>query len=385
MKAVICQNTELTVTDIESPTPGVGQVLIDVERCGICGSDLHARMHADQLADAAATVGYTTAMRPGDSIVFGHEFVGRIAGYGPGTRQKWKLGTRVVGLPVVRHGDTAHGVGLDAAAPGAYAEQVIVQETFTFPVPDGVGPDRAAFTEPLAVALHAVRRGSVGKGQPTFVIGCGPIGLAVILMLKATGVKNVIASDLSPARRELAKQCGADVVVDPRETDPFSAAPVNGPLASFGDFISFGLDATAKLRRVPGLPWAALMQAAGKFGAAPSGPVIFECVGVPGIIDQLIAGAPMMSRVVVVGVCMEPDTIRPAIAINKEIDLRFVIAYDPGEFAQTLDLIATGKVDPSPLHTGTVGLAGVADAFTALGNPEKHAKILVDPTSDATL
>jgi len=385
MKAVVCQNTELTVTDIEAPVPGPGQILIDVERCGICGSDLHARMHADQLADAAATVGYTTAMRPGDSVVFGHEFVGRIAGYGPDTRQKWKLGTRVVGLPVVRHGDTAHGVGLDAAAPGAYAEQVIVQETFTFPVPDGVGPDRAAFTEPLAVALHAVRRGAVGKGQPTFVIGCGPIGLAVILMLKATGVKNVIASDLSPARRELAKRCGADVVVDPRETEPFSAAPVNGPLSSFGDFISFGLDATAKLRRVPGLPWAKMMQAAGKLGAAPSGPVIFECVGVPGIIDQLIAGAPMMSRVVVVGVCMEPDSIRPAIAINKEIDLRFVIAYDPGEFAQTLDLIATGKVDPSPLHTGTVGLAGVADAFTALGNPEKHAKILVDPTSDATL
>ena len=385
MKAVICQNTELTVADIEPPTPGIGQVLIDVERCGICGSDLHARMHADQLADAAATVGYTTAMRPGDSVVFGHEFVGRIAEYGPGTRRKWKVGTRVVGLPVVRHGDTAHATGLDAAAPGAYAEQVILQETFTFPVPDGVGPDRAAFTEPLAVALHAVRRGAVGKGQPTFVIGCGPIGLAVILMLKATGVKNVIASDLSPARRELAKQCGADVVVDPRETDPFDAAPAKGPLGSFGDFISFGLDATAKLRRVPGLPWATLMQAAGKLGAAPSGPVIFECVGVPGIIDQLIAGAPMMSRVVVVGVCMEPDTIRPAIAINKEIDLRFVIAYDPGEFAQTLDLIASGKVDPSPLHTGTVGLAGVADAFTALGSPEKHAKILVDPTSDATL
>lgn len=385
MKAVVCQNTELTVRDIEAPTPGPGQVLIDVERCGICGSDLHARLHADQLADAAATVGYTTIMRPEQAVVLGHEFVGRIAGYGPSTRQKWKPGTRVVALPVVRHGDAAHGVGLDAAARGAYAEQVVVQETFTFPVPDGVEPDLAAFTEPLAVALHAVRRGRVGKGQPTFVIGCGPIGLAVILMLKATGVKNIIASDFSPARRELAKRCGADIVVDPRETDPLKAAPVNGPLTSFGDFITFGLDATAKLRRVPGLPWASLMQAASKLGTAPSGPVIFECVGVPGILDQLIAGAPMMSRVVVVGVCMEPDTIRPAIAINKEIDLRFVIGYDPGEFAQTLDLIASGKVDPRPLHTGTVGLAGVADAFTALGNPEKHAKILIDPTSDATL
>jgi threonine dehydrogenase-like Zn-dependent dehydrogenase len=385
MKAVICQNTQLTVADIEAPVPGPGQILIDVERCGICGSDLHARMHADQLADAAASAGYMTAMRPEDSVVFGHEFVGRIAGYGPQTRQKWKPGTRVVGLPVVRHGDSAHAVGLDPAAPGAYAEQVVLQETFTFPVPDGVDADHAAFTEPLAVALHAVRRGAVDKAQPAFVIGCGPIGLAVILMLKATGVKKVIASDLSPARRELAKRCGADVVVDPRETDPLTVAPATGPLASFGDFISFGMDATAKLRRVPGLPWASLMQAAGKLGAAPSGPVIFECVGVPGILDQIISSAPMMSRVVVVGVCMEPDTIRPAHAINKEIDLRFVIGYDPGEFAQTLDLIASGKVDPSPLHTGTVGLNGVAGAFEALGNPDKHAKILVDPTSDATL
>jgi threonine dehydrogenase-like Zn-dependent dehydrogenase len=385
MKAVICRNTELTVGEIEPPVPGPGQVLIDVERCGICGSDLHARMHADQLADAAATVGYTTAMRADDSIVLGHEFVGRVAGYGPDTRRKWKPGTRVVGMPVVKHGDSAHATGLDPAAPGAYAEQVILQETFTFPVPDGVEPDRAAFTEPLAVALHAVRRGAVGKGQPTFVIGCGPIGLAVILMLKATGVKNVVASDFSPARRELAKRCGADIVVDPRESDPLKAAPVNGPLSSFGDFISFGLEATAKLRRVPGLPWAAAMQAASKLGAAPSGPVIFECVGVPGILDQLIAGAPMMTRIVVVGVCMEPDTVRPAIAINKEIELRFVIGYDPGEFAQTLDLIASEKVDPRPLHTGTVGLAGVSGAFTALGDPEKHAKILVDPSSDVVL
>lgn len=385
MKAVICQNTELTVAEIDAPEPGAGQVLVDVERCGICGSDLHARLHADQLAEAAATVGYETIMRPDDRVVLGHEIVGRVAGYGPGTRKKWPVGTRVVGLPVVQHAESIHGVGLDAAAPGGYAEQVVLQETFVFPVPEGVEADQAAFTEPLAVALHAVRRGAVGKGQPTFVIGCGPIGLAVIMMLKATGVKNVIASDLSAGRRELAKQCGADVVVDPRETDPFSVAPVNGPLGSFGDFISFGLEATAKLRRVPGLPWATLMQTANKLGASPSGPVIFECVGVPGIIDQLIAGAPMMSRIVVVGVCMERDSVRPAIAINKEIDLRFVIGYDPGEFAQTLDLIASGKVDPRPLHTGTVGLAGVADAFTALGNPEKHAKILIDPHSEATV
>jgi threonine dehydrogenase-like Zn-dependent dehydrogenase len=104
---------------------------------------------------------------------------------------------------------------------------------------------------------------------------------------------------------------------------------------------------------------------------------------VPGIIDQIVSNAPPLSRVVVVGVCMETDRFRPAMAINKEIDLRFVLGYDPGEFQDTLNMIADGKVDPSPLITGTVGLDGVANAFDALGNPEEHAKILIDPASTA--
>jgi threonine dehydrogenase-like Zn-dependent dehydrogenase len=385
MKAVQCHKGELTVVELDAPEPGPGQVLIDVERCGICGSDLHARHHADQLANAAGTVGYTTIMTPDDEIVFGHEIVGRVASYGADTRQQWRPGTRVVALPVIRNADGAHAVGFDTASPGAYAEQVVLQESFMFPVADGVPADKAAFTEPLAVALHAVRRGSVKRGQTAIVVGCGPIGLAVILMLKASGVKRVVASDFSPARRALAEQCGADIVVDPRQQDPLAVIPAKGPTASFNDFISYGIDALEKVRRIPGLPWAKLMQAAVRAGAGPAGPVVFECVGVPGIIDQIIAGAPLSTRVVVVGVCMEPDTLRPAIAINKEIDLRFVLGYDPGEFAQTLQLISSGKVDPSPLHTGTVGLAGVADAFDALGNPERHAKILIDPASDAVL
>ena len=102
-----------------------------------------------------------------------------------------------------------------------------------------------------------------------------------------------------------------------------------------------------------------------------SAPSIFECVGVPGVIDGIIAGAPLFSRVVVVGVCMGTDAIRPAMAINKEIDLRFVLGYTPLEFRDTLHMIADGKVDVSPLITGTVGLGGVAAAFDALGGPER--------------
>jgi len=101
---------------------------------------------------------------------------------------------------------------------------------------------------------------------------------------------------------------------------------------------------------------------------------------VPGVIDQIMAGAPSKGRIVVVGVCMEADQIRPLSAINKELNLQFVLGYQPEEFAETLHNIGEGHVDVAPLITSTVGLNGVAQAFEDLADPERHAKILVDPT-----
>jgi threonine dehydrogenase-like Zn-dependent dehydrogenase len=117
--------------------------------------------------------------------------------------------------------------------------------------------------------------------------------------------------------------------------------------------------------------------------AGPKRPVIFECVGVPGMLDGVIGAAPLNSRVVVVGVCMGEDKLRPVMAISKEIDMRFVFGYTPLEFRDTLYLLADGKLDGSPLITGTVGLGGVATAFDALRDPETHAKVLIDPSSTA--
>ncbi len=102
-----------------------------------------------------------------------------------------------------------------------------------------------------------------------------------------------------------------------------------------------------KLRRLP-VPWHHVWRAAETLGVKPKRPVIFECVGLPGILDGIISAAPLFSRVVVVGVCMEPDRIRPAMAINKEIDLRFVVGYTPLEFRDTLHMLAEGKVDAGP-------------------------------------
>ena len=134
------------------------------------------------------------------------------------------------------------------------------------------------------------------------------------------------------------------------------------------------------------IPWWHLWRLADKLGATSiKRPIIFECVGIPGMINNIIDQAPIQSRIIVVGVCMEPDSIQPAFAINKEIDLRFVVGYSPLEYRDTLHLLAEGKINAEILITGTVGLAGVEAAFDALADPESHAKILINPRSDLTI
>jgi len=107
--------------------------------------------------------------------------------------------------------------------------------------------------------------------------------------------------------------------------------------------------------------------------------VIFECVGVPGLLQQVFEAAPRDSRIVVAGVCMEPDRIEPFFGIVKELALQFVLGYAPEEFAWCLRLLAEGEVDAEALITGRVGLDGVKGAFKELANPERHTKILVEP------
>lgn len=381
MKAVVCQNSELTVTDVPEPALDRGQVRLEVLRCGICGSDLHARHGMDELADIAGESGYDRLGRRHDQIVFGHEFCGSVAEYGPKAKGDIPAGSSVVALPLLRSGEEIDGIGLSPHSPGAYAEQVVVQESLMMPVPNGLPPEIAALTEPLAIAWHAVRRGDVKKKQVAIVIGCGPIGLGTILMLKAGGVRTVVASDFSAGRRALAKSCGADVVVDPSVDSPYGAAGSDGHLNTMPEAAETLVGTHEKLQRLPAGWWQA-WRLIDKLGIEPKYPVIFECVGVPGVIDDIISGAPMLSRVVVAGVCLQPDTFRPGVAINKEIDLRFVLGYTPLEFRDTLHMLAEGKVDPRPMMTGEVGLGGVDAAFGALGNPEAHAKILIDPRSE---
>jgi len=379
MKAVTCCRGALAVTDLPEPVPGPGHLLVEVRRAGICGSDLHLRTQADGLADLMREIGYHDLMRSEEEIVLGHEFVAEVVERGPGTKGHLPVGTPVVSLPLLRQGAEVHPTGLSARAPGAFAERMLVQESLTLRVPNGLPDEVAVLTEPMAVGWHAVNRGEVGRKDVAVVIGCGPVGLAVVTLLKGRGVRTVVASDPSSGRRALATACGADVVVDPASDSPYDAAST-GHLTTAPAALTAAVDGIETMARLP-VPWWHTWRVLEKVGVTiPKAPVVFECVGIPGMLDQVITGAPLFSRVVVVGVCMGDDTVRPSMAINKEIDLRFVLGYTPLEFRDTLHALADGKVGVTPLVTGVTGLDGVADAFDVLGSAERHAKVLVDPT-----
>lgn len=382
MRAVSCEHGNLSVVDLPTPQPARGQLLLEVRRCGICGSDLHAKDHADELTGVMDEMGYPDFMRRDTPVVLGHEFCGEVLERGRGAAKEFKVGTPVVSFPLLRAAGGVHLTGLSPLAPGGYAERVLAEAAMSFVVPNGLDVDTAALTEPMAVALHAVRRSDIRRRDTAIVIGCGPVGLAVICHLKSLGVQTIVASDFSTTRREMASRCGAHVVVDPAVESPYAATEQSGAITRAPELYELGVGSMEKLRRLPG--WSHLYRMADAFGAAgPKRPVVFECVGVPGIIDGIVGAVPVQTRVIVVGVCMGTDAIRPAMAIGKEIDMRFVFGYTPLEFRDTLHMLADGKLDASALVTGTVGLKGVARAFEVLGTAEAHAKILIDPSSTA--
>jgi threonine dehydrogenase-like Zn-dependent dehydrogenase len=358
MKAAIMRNAQIVVDDMAMPKPSEGEVLVKTLACGICGSDLHALKHGHDMVQTSLQTGGSFVMDLTKDVVMGHEFCAEVLDYGPGTQGTLKAGTRVCSFPTTIHNGALTTVGYSNAVPGGYCQNMVLTESMLLPVPNGLPTEHAALTEPMAVGLHAVRMAKLNATEIPCVIGCGPVGLAVISALKQAGIGPIIAADYSAKRRELAQMMGADEVIDPAKTSPYQ---------SWQEIAKFDVNGNL----MPIEPFS---------GQSFREGVFFECVGVPGVLDHVMAGAPRGARIVVVGVCMEADQIRPLIGINKELNLQFVLGYQPEEFAETLHHIAEGHVDVAPLITGSVGLSGVAQAFEDLADPEAHAKILVDPT-----
>jgi threonine dehydrogenase-like Zn-dependent dehydrogenase len=322
-------------------------VLTKVLACGICGSDLHLLKHGREQRDISAQLNKglpedpmsIKMFEPELDTVMGHEFCCEVVDVGPDV-SNLAVGDVVVSMPIAFDASGVHALGFSNVYPGGYAELMVLNELMGMKVPAGLPIELAALTEPLAVGVHAVAKSRIEKGESAIVLGLGPVGLACVAELKLRGIGPIVAADFSPKRRSLGVAMGADVVVDPRET--------------------LAIDAWRKVAGVRQL-------------------VIFEAVGVPGMINEAMRVAPRNTRILVVGACMQEDRMYPMLGIGRELNIQFVLGYEPVEFAAALTAIADGRVDLSPWITGTVGVDGVPGAFADLGNPEEHAKILVKP------
>ncbi len=349
MRACVMRQGRLVVDDAAEPRPETGQMLVRTLACGICGSDLHFLRHGETMVtmtdEMLPSMGaQAMGMAPIDlsrDIVMGHEFCAEVLELGPDTSGPTP-GTRVVSVPVLLSSTGLHQLAYNNAYPGGYAQYMVLSAPLALEVPNGLDTRHAALTEPLAVGIHAVARSGATARDSAVVVGCGPVGLAVIAALRAVGVESIVAADPSPTRRAMACTMGAVEAVDPTEEGVVDA-------------------------------WHRLD------GRRPL--VAFEAVGVPGMLQQLLHDLPPGTRVAVVGVCMEADRILPFFAIAKELSLHFAMAYGVDEFAAALRALAEGDIDASPMITGTVDLDGVPGAFEALARPDEHVKILVEPAA----
>lgn len=341
MRAAVLRNGRVVVDEVAEPRPGEGEVLVAVKACGICGSDLHfvdhgadfLRLTSEAYGGAAPTVDLSRDVR------MGHEFSAEVIDCGPRTDGP-KPGTVVTSMPFLMRGGTRISLSFSNNEAGAYGERMVLSNDVLVCAPTGCDADAIALTEPLAVGLHAVNKSGITRGTTALVAGCGPVGLTVIACLKAQGIGPIIASDYSPARRATAAAMGADIVVDPSVDGLFDAWRREG-------------------------------------GRQPV--MMFEAVGVPGLINEAMREMPRDGKIVVVGLCMQTDQFEPTYGVIKELTLQFVVTYTAQEFRDAMHLIADGTVDVRPMITGRVGLDGIGAAFADLASPGMHTKILVTP------
>lgn len=336
MRAAVLRDGQMVYRDdAPDPVPQAGQVLVAVRACGICGSDLHFAAHGAQVIAMSDKVGGSSGMSVdlNRDVFMGHEFSAEVLEAGPDT-ETLPPGTLVTSVPILLSGNRVEPIVYSNTTVGGYAERMLLSAPMILPIPNGLNFKHAALTEPMAVGLHAVNKSGIAPGETALVLGCGPIGISIVAALRMRGVESIAVADFSPKRRDLATAMGAHHVIDPAEGSPFDVVK-------------------------------------------PA--VVFEAVGVPGMIDDVLLRARPGTRLIVAGVCMEPDTMHPFFAIAKEISVQFVLAYTPDEFGESLRALAEGDIDVTPLITGEVGLDGVGAAFEELADPERHCKILVTP------
>lgn len=338
MKALVVQRAAdgpdwLDIASVPDPIARAGEVIVRVDSCGICGSDVHA-------------LEYKTR-QPGQII--GHEFSGTVAELSESV-SGWSVGDQVAVDP---HGECGtcewcrrgvnlrcpHSRHIGLGDPGAFAEYVSVPASQLSRLPDGVSLEAAAHVEPLAVAVRAVREAHLKGGEDVLVFGAGPIGLRAVMAARAMGAGRVVALEISPARAAAARAVGADDVLDSRQIDP-------GTFASERGYV---------------------------FGAA------IECAGVPIALGACIEAVGGGATIVQVAMGRTPSPVITARFVAKNLTLTSATGFSPPDFAYALELIRTNTVDIAPLISERIGLDAAPDAFVRLRTPDAAVGILVQP------
>lgn len=352
MKAAVLDAGRLTVEHVAEPIPRAGEIVVKPLACGICGSDLHARDHAPHLCALLHRAGFRGFMDHTRPVIMGHEFCAEVLETGHGLR----AGDRVISPPFLNGPEGIVLLGYSNTYPGAFAERMLLSAASCTVVPDAVPTEIAALTEPLAVAVHAVNEAGADATCAFCVYGCGPVGLFVIARLKALGLGPVVAVEPDPVRAAMAERMGADVVIGPG--DPVLDGWWAGQGLPLGLSDAMAVDPAFRKR---------------------ARAVLFDCVGKPGMTQALAQAAPVGARIVVVGMCMEPDTFEPSFLIQKSLTLQFIYAYSDADFRESFAMIAANPDRLAPLVTTRVDLAGINDGFAALTAGQGAIKALVRP------
>lgn len=351
MRAAVLRAGVVEARVVNDPVPGPGQLLVRSLACGICASDIHFMDHLEAGVDDDS--GMSTYDRDVD-IVMGHEYCAEVVDHGPGAERRIPVGARVSSLPVLSTATGRKIIGQNPESPGGFGEYFLLDEAITRVAVSELPNEIVCIADAVSVGLSAASRAQVTAKEVPLVIGCGAIALSAIAQLKRLGVGPILAVDFVASRRETALAMGADVVIDPAEVSPYQA---------WRDVAYGSPEAMRELMAVAGLP----------------GCVVFECVGIPGVLDSIIKGCERNTRIFSVGGPPDGDHLHTLTAKRKGINIQFGGGPSMRHWDEAFEAVCSGDLDVTPMLGRTVGLDGVAEALNASRDANGPVRIVVVP------